>query len=101
MKENECATYLHCFAHQLQLTLIVVAKNHIKKSSLFSIVTNMINIVSVSSKHHDILHEKHDMIVIESLINGALSSEQRLNRETILKRVYDTRWGSHYSVYLN
>ena len=26
LRENECAYYIYCFAHQLQLTLIAVAK---------------------------------------------------------------------------
>ena len=29
MIENESAYYIHCFAHQLQLTLVAVVKNHI------------------------------------------------------------------------
>jgi hypothetical protein len=28
MKESPCAYYIHCFAHQLQLVLIVVAKGN-------------------------------------------------------------------------
>ena len=31
LKENKCAYYIHCFAHQLQLALVVVAKNHSDK----------------------------------------------------------------------
>ena len=29
LKENKLAFYVHCFAYQLQLTLVAVAKNHI------------------------------------------------------------------------
>ena len=29
MIENESAYYIHCFAHQLQLTIVAVVKNHI------------------------------------------------------------------------
>ena len=39
LKENPCAYYVHCFAHQLQLTLVVVAKKHIKIASLFTLTT--------------------------------------------------------------
>ncbi|XP_062014178.1 uncharacterized protein LOC133730642 [Rosa rugosa] len=28
LNENKCAFYVHCFAHQLQLALVAVAKNH-------------------------------------------------------------------------
>ena len=100
MKENECAFYIHCFAHQLQLAFIAVAKYHIQITSLFSIVTNVVNVVGTSSKHHDILHEKHVAMVIESLSNGEFYSGQGLNQETILKRACDTHWGLHYGVLL-
>ena len=100
MKENECAFYIHCFAYQLQLALIAVAKNHIQIASLFSIVTNVVNVVGASFKRRDILHEKHVAMVIESLSNDEFSSGQGLNQETILKRACNTRWGSHYGVLL-
>ncbi|XP_031271794.1 uncharacterized protein LOC116130186 [Pistacia vera] len=45
LRENEYAYYVHCFAHQLQLTLVAVAKNHISIASFFSLVTNLINVV--------------------------------------------------------
>ena len=58
MKENECAYYVHCFAHQLQLTLVVVAKNHKKFSTFFNFVANVVNIVGGSCKRQDLLREK-------------------------------------------
>ena len=35
LKENKSAFYVHYFAHQLQLTLVAVAKNHIIIAELF------------------------------------------------------------------
>ena len=35
LKENKSAFYVHCFAHQLQLTLVTVAKNHIIIAEFF------------------------------------------------------------------
>ena len=35
LKENKSAFYVHCFAHQLQLTLVAVAKNHIIIAEFF------------------------------------------------------------------
>ena len=35
LKENKSAFYVHCFAHQLQLTLVVVVKNHINIIEIF------------------------------------------------------------------
>ncbi|XP_050246027.1 uncharacterized protein LOC126694043 [Quercus robur] len=35
LKEKKSAFYVHCFAHQLQLTLVTVAKNHINIAEFF------------------------------------------------------------------
>ena len=35
LKENKSTFYVHCFAYQLQLTLVVVAKNHIIIAKFF------------------------------------------------------------------
>ena len=48
LKENDCAYYVHCFAHQLQLALVAVAKNHVEINSLFYKVSNVVNIVLVT-----------------------------------------------------
>ena len=100
LQENECAFYVHCLAHQLQLALVVVAKNHIHIASQLSVVTNVVNVVGASSKHCDILHDKQFVVVSESLKHGELSSGQGLNQETTLKRACDTHWGSHYGTLL-
>ena len=35
LKENKSAFYVHCFAHQFQLTLVAIAKNHINIAEFF------------------------------------------------------------------
>ena len=94
------AFYVHCFAHQLLLALVAVAKNHIQIASLLSVVTNVVNVVGASSKCRDILHDRQFVVVSESLKHVELSSGQGLNQETTLKHAYDTRWGSHYGTLL-
>ncbi|XP_024038328.1 zinc finger MYM-type protein 1 [Citrus clementina] len=101
LRENECAYYIHCFAHQLQLALIVVSKNHIQIESFFAIIANVVNVVGASSKRCDALREKHVEEVVKALNLGDLSSGQGLNQETTLKRCGDTRWGSHYNTLLS
>ncbi|XP_077252545.1 uncharacterized protein LOC143891940 [Tasmannia lanceolata] len=86
LKENEYAYYVHCFAHQLQLALVGVAKKNMNISDLFFLVTNVVNVVGGSCKRHDILQE----------IQLAKIKRQGLNQETTLKRAGDTRWSSHY-----
>ena len=43
LKENPYAFYIHCFAHQIQLALVMVAKKHIQAASLFLTIANVIN----------------------------------------------------------
>ncbi|KAK4581548.1 hypothetical protein RGQ29_024959 [Quercus rubra] len=84
LKENKSAFYAHCFAHQLQLTLVAVAKNHINIAEFFYVVSNLVTVVGGSY-----------------LENGVRRSGQSLNQETNLKRPGDTRWGSYYGTILN
>ncbi|KAL5129921.1 Zinc finger MYM-type protein 1 [Glycine soja] len=101
LKENSSAFYVYCFAHQLQLTLVVIAKNHIQAASLFKLVSTLLNVVGGSCKRHDMLREKQINYVRETLGKGEIPSGQSLNQETSLKRVVDTHWGSHYATLIN
>lgn len=101
LRENSSAFYVHCFAHQLQLALVGVAKKHNIVGAFFTSVANVVNIVGASSKRRDILREKQAHKVIEALSNGELSSGQGLNQETEIKRSCDTRWSSHYGTLIN
>ena len=58
LKENESAFFVHCFSHQLQLTLAAIAENHKKICSFFNLVITLSNIVGGSCKRKDILREK-------------------------------------------
>ncbi|KAG4108988.1 hypothetical protein GLYMA_U031215v4 [Glycine max] len=101
LKENSSVFYVHCFAHQLQLTIVVVAKNHIQVASLFNLMSTLLNVVGGSCKRHGMLREKQINYVREALGKGEIPSGQGLNQETSLKRVVDTRWGSHYATLIN
>ncbi|KAM5569923.1 hypothetical protein ABKV19_017105 [Rosa sericea] len=52
LKENGSAFYVHCFAHQLQLAIVAVAKNHILISNLFMFVGSLVNVAGSSCKRH-------------------------------------------------
>ncbi|XP_031265295.1 zinc finger MYM-type protein 1-like [Pistacia vera] len=101
LKENRCAYYIHCFAHQLQLAFVALAKNHDDVNDLFNIVVIVVNIVNVSSKHCNLLRDKQACKVIETLSNGELSSGKGLNQEINMQRASDTRWGSHYGTLMS
>ena len=79
LKENPSAYYVHCFAHQLQLTLVAVAKNHIQITTFFNLVAKVFNIVGASCKCHDILRKKSSAEVIEALKNNEISTGRGLN----------------------
>ncbi|CAL8162784.1 unnamed protein product [Prunus armeniaca] len=59
MRENEFAYYVHCFAHQLQLAIIGLAKKHSLIGAFFTLVSNV---------------DKQAPKVVEALTNGELSS---------------------------
>ncbi|CAN1224416.1 Zinc finger MYM-type protein 1 [Linum perenne] len=79
LAENPSAHYVHCFAHQLQLTLVAVAKNHYE----------LINVVGSSCKRQDSIKEHQ------------AAKGRGLNQEMSLKRPCETRWGSHFETLVN
>jgi hypothetical protein len=101
MKENKSAYYVHCFAHQLQLALVAIAKNHNKIATFFNFVAIVVNVARGSCKRQNLLREKQATRVVESVHNGELPSGQDLNQETSLKRSCDTRWSSHYNTLIS
>ena len=101
LKENKSAFYVHCFAHQLQLTFVAVTKNHINIAEFFYVVSNLVIIVGGSCKRRDTLRDAQFVKIKEDLENGVRRSGQGLNQETNLKHLGDTRWGSYYGTILN
>ena len=95
------AFYIHCFAHQLQLTLVAVVNKHIDIAEFFSLVSKMVIVVRASCKRQELLPIAQLAKITEALNLGELKSGQGLNQETSLKRVGDTCWGSHYRTILN
>ncbi|KAM3357174.1 hypothetical protein P3S68_023888 [Capsicum galapagoense] len=44
MKDSPSAYYIHYFAHQLQLTLVAIAKKHVEVEDFFDHVSNVLNV---------------------------------------------------------
>jgi hypothetical protein len=101
LRESPSAFYVHCFAHQLQLTLVAIAKGHLQVCSLFGLVSYLINVVRGSCKQNDMLHETQATRIKDELENGEIVSGRDLNQETNLKRPADTRWSFHYATLVN
>ncbi|XP_020422140.1 uncharacterized protein LOC109949841 isoform X3 [Prunus persica] len=79
VKANECAFYVHCFAHDLHSTLIAMSKNHLEIVGLFSWVAKVVNVVGEFVECRDTLREKHGVLVFEALNTSEILSEQGLN----------------------
>ncbi|XP_042752694.1 uncharacterized protein LOC111879538 [Lactuca sativa] len=77
LNEVKSAHFIHCFAHQLQLTLVFVAKNHPDINDFFDLISRLLNMI------------------------GDIQSGTGLNQEVGIKRPCDTRWGSHFGSLLN
>jgi hypothetical protein len=58
LNDNSSVYYIYCFAHQLQLTLVAVAKNHIQIATFFSLVNSVFNVIGASCKRRDALCKK-------------------------------------------
>ena len=74
LKDNPSTYYVHCFATQLQLTLVAIAKNHIQIATFFNLVAKVFNTVRASCKRRDIFREKRNAKVIEALKNNEIST---------------------------
>ncbi|XP_052621786.1 uncharacterized protein LOC128127356 [Lactuca sativa] len=101
MKEVKSAHYIHCFAHQLQLALVFVAKNHPDINDFFDLISRLLNMLGSSYKRRDNLREKQTTKVVEALAASEIQSGTGLNQEVGIKRPCDTRWGSHFGSLLN
>ncbi|XP_070043205.1 uncharacterized protein [Nicotiana tomentosiformis] len=95
LQETPSAHCIHCFAHQLQLTLIAVAKKHKEVETFFAIVSNVLNVIGVSFKRRDKLRDHQAELLEQLLESGEVQSGKGLNQERGLQRPGDTRWGSH------
>ncbi|XP_075104901.1 uncharacterized protein LOC142178983 [Nicotiana tabacum] len=96
MKDCSSAYYLHCFAHQLQLTLVAIAKKHLHVEDFFCHVTNVLNVIGGSFKRRDLLRHLQAEKLEQLLESSEVHIGRGLNQERGLQRPGDTRWGSHF-----
>ncbi|XP_031106247.1 zinc finger MYM-type protein 1-like [Ipomoea triloba] len=96
INENPCAFYVHCFAHQLQLALVGAARENSAVGNFFVTVSQLCNIVCAPCKRKDSLRDKQLKMLIDSISTDTIEIGIGLNQESVIKRLGDTRWGSHY-----
>src|SRR5438105_3997712 len=96
LDENPYAFYICCFAHQLQLVVVSVAKCCSSVLDFFSYTSLTVNTVGASCKRKDQLLQAHHDEVVAKLERGDIFSGREKNQETNLARPGDTRWGTHH-----
>ena len=101
LNENPSVYYVHCFAHQLQLASVVVAKNHSKMDVIIIVIANICNVIGASAKYQDIFQEAQANKILKGLKSGELKTERGLNLEIGFRRAGDTRWSPHYHSMVN
>ncbi|XP_070665674.1 uncharacterized protein [Malus domestica] len=101
LNDQPCAFYVHCFAHQLQLALVAVAKNNVDVNTFFLLANNVVNNIGASCKRRDALREMQQKELMKALENDSLMTGRGLNQETSLKRAGATRWNSHYGTLIS
>ncbi|GJS82922.1 zinc finger MYM-type protein 1-like protein [Tanacetum coccineum] len=100
LEENDSAYYVHCFAHQLQLVVVAVAKKHLGVVDFFYKLSLVTNVVCASCKRKDILIECEKVRVEKVIGNREVKTGSGKNQELSLTRARDTRWNSHYKTIL-
>jgi hypothetical protein len=84
LNENPFAFYIHCFAHQLQLVVVYVAKCSDSTHDFFNYVTAIVNTVSASCKRKDQLLQKHHDSLVEKLDSGGIFPGRGKTKKLVL-----------------
>ncbi|XP_042386457.1 zinc finger MYM-type protein 1-like [Zingiber officinale] len=95
IKDCRSAYYVHCFAHRLQLALVVASKNVTPIHQFFDRLTFIVNIVGSSCKRNDELKNSHADDIEHLIAINELETGRGLNQIGTLQRAADTRWSSH------
>ncbi|XP_048611491.1 zinc finger MYM-type protein 1-like [Brassica napus] len=99
-RENSSAYYVHCFAHQLQLVVVAVAKKHFDIADFFDMISTLLNVVGASCKRQDKFREIQREELEKQISSGEVKTGTGQNQERSLPRPANTRWGSHHKTLL-
>ncbi|XP_022891228.1 uncharacterized protein LOC111406189 [Olea europaea var. sylvestris] len=92
LRENPRAMYVHCFAHQLQLAIVYVARRNCMVGDFLDVLVIIVNLVGASCKRVDALRASYQANILEKLNTGKLTGESGQFQEMSLARPGDTRW---------
>ncbi|XP_015163889.1 zinc finger MYM-type protein 1-like [Solanum tuberosum] len=85
-KESKSAHSIHCFAHQLQLTLVAVSKKCVQVGELVLLVSNILNVLGASFKRMDELRQSQKDNLQNALDMDEIETGRGLNQELGLIR---------------
>jgi hypothetical protein len=89
LRDNPSAIYIHCFAHQLQLAIVSIAKNNLQVGDFIGYTSQIVNMVGASCKRKDALRQSFHENIVERLDKGEISSGRGKNQEISLTRPGD------------
>ncbi|KAL7606092.1 hypothetical protein Lser_V15G19753 [Lactuca serriola] len=75
LNENSYAHYIHCFAHQLQLVVVAVAKKHDDVDKFFEQLGLVVTVICWSCKRKDMIQEKKKERVATKIGIGETETE--------------------------
>ena len=84
LRENSSAYYIHCFAHQLQLVVVAVAKKHFEIGDFFDMISVLINVVEASCKRKDRVRDEFRKKLEEGINQGQIKTGKGLNQQLSL-----------------
>ncbi|XP_076906109.1 uncharacterized protein LOC143562079 [Bidens hawaiensis] len=87
LKDNSSAHCIHCFAHQLQLVIVVVAKKHTGVKTFYEYLAMIVNTVSTSCKRKDMICETKKQRVEKKFKKDPNGSMGRL--EEMMKQILE------------
>ncbi|XP_071713713.1 uncharacterized protein [Rutidosis leptorrhynchoides] len=100
LKDNNSVYYIHCFAHQLQLVVVAIAKHHEGVRNFFDMLGVIVNVVCASCKLKDMIRESYKNRIQKQIGKGEIETGSGLHQELSLIRAGDTWWGSHHKTIL-
>ncbi|CAN6712279.1 unnamed protein product [Malus baccata var. baccata] len=80
LNEQPYAFYVHCFAHQLKLALVAVAKDNVVVNTFFLLANNVVTNIRASCKCRDTLREMQQNELMKALGNDSLVMGRGLNQ---------------------
>jgi hypothetical protein len=95
LKDCPYAYYVHCYAHRLQLALVLAARDVVLVTQFFKKLLFIVNTVDSSAKHHDELHDAQMVELARVLAIDDIETGQGANQICSMKHSGETKWGSH------